>query len=601
VLPSASPRLTRAQVQHRNRRRSRRRSRWSVVPWLLALATLALRLVTAATGPTDWDSAQYASAVRHFDVTHGQPQPPGYWFYVESGRLLHSVAGMGIITSLVLVSALASSLAVGLTAVAGRDLGGQWVGLVAGTVVALSPFAWFSGSTVATYSFDMVACSLLIILAWRARPGSWHGVYAVGALGLLAGFRQSIVAAFALVAIIAVIASTRRLGQLAITVVVGAGAVAAWLVPMVASQPGGFQAWLHATRMESSGAAHQTSVLDHAPGAATNFGTFAAYTALALGPLAVLALVAGLLLLIRWGLSTIAHRTTDAGTPVDRRPGPTTTAGEDLETSGHPPTGAVRPWYQSRAAVLGAAIVPPVLIVTVIEFAKGGYLLAYLPAATIALLLPLGALNRRTSDRGRSPIWVVLTSLAVAAVVLVGTQRYVSAGAVIPEGWTRGSSSVWLDQPRYQAPYATTAASIRLTDSMDAALGELGSVVHSGGDVVVFDTIDGGQNLYRNAGWEVPRARIALIGTNQVLYNQVHGSLFYAQRSQLAVAPGGSVLLVASPALPGLGQLTAHGDAISVVTPNIGGYRVWRVRAGVSLLGVPVVATSGPRPLGRGV
>ncbi len=33
--------------------------------------------------------------------------------------------------------------------------------------------------------------SLLIILAWRARPGSWHGVGAVVALGLLAGFRQS--------------------------------------------------------------------------------------------------------------------------------------------------------------------------------------------------------------------------------------------------------------------------------------------------------------------------------------------------------------------------------------------------------------------------
>src|SRR5664279_2223467 len=160
-------------------RQSRERSGATAMPWLVGAGTLALRLATAASGPTDWDSAQYASAVRHFDITHGQPQPPGYWLYVESGRLLHSVTGMGTIASLVLVSALASALAVGVTTVAGRDLGGRWVGLVAGVVVALSPFAWFSGSIVATYSFDMVACSLLVIFAWRARPNSWHGVCAV--------------------------------------------------------------------------------------------------------------------------------------------------------------------------------------------------------------------------------------------------------------------------------------------------------------------------------------------------------------------------------------------------------------------------------------
>ena len=52
--------------------------------------------------------------------------------------------------------------------------------------------------------------------------------------------------------------------------------------------------------------------------------------------------------------------------------------------------------------ILGAAIIPPVLVVTLIQFAKGGYLLAYLPAAVILLLLPLGALNR-TSTPGRAP------------------------------------------------------------------------------------------------------------------------------------------------------------------------------------------------------
>ena len=82
-----------------------------------------------------------------------------------------------------LVSALASALASGLVVVAGRDLGGRWVGLAAGVLVATSPFAWFSGSIVSTYSFDLVLSPLLIILAWRARPHSWHGAAALVALG----------------------------------------------------------------------------------------------------------------------------------------------------------------------------------------------------------------------------------------------------------------------------------------------------------------------------------------------------------------------------------------------------------------------------------
>ena len=116
----------------------------------MAAAALVLRLVTAAKGPTDWDSAQYASAVNHFDVTHGQPQPPGYWLYVEAGRLVKSLSGLGAVHSLVVVAAVASAAGAGLAVVAGRDLGGRWTGIAAGVIVASSPFTWFSGSIVST-------------------------------------------------------------------------------------------------------------------------------------------------------------------------------------------------------------------------------------------------------------------------------------------------------------------------------------------------------------------------------------------------------------------------------------------------------------------
>ncbi len=563
------------------------------MPWLVGVAALVLRLATAANGPTDWDSAQYAAAVTHFDVTHGQPQPPGYWLYVESGRWVTHLTGLSVIHSLVLVAALASALGAGLTAAAGRDLGGWWVGLAAGSVVAASPFAWFNGSIAATYSFDVVACSSLIILARRARPGSWHGVAAIGALGVLVGFRQSIIQSFALLALIAVVGATRRWGQLALTALAGAVAVGIWFLPMALDQPGGAGTWLRATRAEAAGAARATSILDHAAGGATNLGTFAAFTAVALAPLAVLAGLAGLALLARRLVRYLVRPTPGSahGLSTTDRPGPTATPEW------------VRPWYQSRASILGAAIVPPVAEVALVQFAKGGYLLAYLSAAVIALLLPVAALARPSTGSPRSsPFWLIVTSIGVALVVLLGAQRYLSGNGVLPQRFVRSTGALWLQQPRYQAPYSDTRTAIRTADAIDDALVALGHSIRPGPDVVVFDTVDGGSTIYRNAGWALPFDRIALVTPGRVLYNEQHGALYYASGATVAVGPSGSVLLVASPALPGLASLTAQGYALPIDTPQlIGGYRVWQVLPGVAILGVRVVEQAGPRPLGHGI
>jgi hypothetical protein len=558
---------------------------------LVAAAALVVRLVTAAKGPTDWESAQYVSAVNHFDVTHGQPQPPGYWLYVEAGRLVKSLSGVSAVHSLVVVAAIASAVGAGLAVVAGRDLGGRWMGIATGLIVASSPFAWFSGSIVSTYSFDAVAGSLLIILAWRARPGSWHGVGAIVALGLLAGFRPSIVQAFAILAILAIVGSTRRWSRLVITVVAGAASVAVWMIPMALQQPGGIGTWIRATRVEATGAAQATSILDHAPGGHLNLGTFAGYSVVALAPLAAVALLAGVVLLVR---GAVRHRTSEAGGTV---PDPEADGAETWS----------RPWYQSKAAVLTAAILPPVAIVALVQFAKGGYLLAYLPAAVIALLLPLSALTQRVRRRGSaprsSPFWLVLTSLAVAGLVALGAQRFLDGNGVLPQQWLKPTTGgLWLQQARYQAPYADTRATITGADAIDTALAGLAPSVNPARDVVVFDTVDGGANIYRNAGYALPNLRIALIQPDGVLYNQVHGALYYAKGNSVAAAPSGSIILVASPTLPGLASLVAQGYALPVATPRpIGGYRVWQLLPGTTILGVHLISRVGPRPLGGGI
>jgi len=588
------------------------------LPWAVALATLISRLATAAVGPTDWDSAQYAAAVARFDVTHGRPQPPGYFLYAVAGRLVHG-SGSGTISSLVLVSAVASALGAGLVVVAGRDLGGRWVGLAAGLLVATSPFAWFSGSVVATYSFDLVAAPLLIILAWRARPHSWHGAAALASLGLLAGFRQSVLQAFALLALVAVVGSVRRLREAATAALAGVGAVAVWFVPMVLAQPGGAPAWIRATRLEALGAVRATSVLDHAPGGGTNLGTVAAYTTLAFAPLAALALVSGGVLGVRALVRASRRRPAPPAevTAPARAPGATHLMGTPTADHRGRPSW-VRPWYQSRSAILTAAIVPPLAIVAFVQFAKGGYLLAYLPGAVIALLLvPAALLGGRTPgpggpgpDAGGSGTggtggawtWRAVATLAVVAIAAVGAERFLTGTGVLPGTASTAAHGLWLTQARYQAPYPDTRATIRSADAFDAGLAALGPRLHPDRDVLVLDSVDGGTTYYRNAGWALPLDRVTLIVPGAAIYNERSGSLYYTAARTVPVGIGGAVYLIAPPSLPGLDQLAERAQAVQVrLKRPIGDYLVWRISPGAQVLGVRVVEERGTRPLGAGL
>ncbi len=572
-----------------------------LTPWVIGVATLVGRLVTAAHGPTDWDSAQYVAAVSRFDVTHGRPQPPGYWLYVEAGRLLHET-GVGTVQSLVLVAAVASAAAAGLTVVAGRDLGGRWVGILAGVLVATSPFAWFSGSTVAVYSFDLAIAPLLIILAWRARPHSWHGAGALLALALVTGFRQSAGAMFLPLALLAVLGSVRRTREALTAVGLGLAALAAWVVPMALAQPGGITTWLRASRIESQGAADATSVLEHASGSSVNLGTFAAYTTVALLPLAALAMVAAFGLGVR-ALVRAVRRTDDAdvapGGPVADRHAhdavPRTTGPRHRRRP--PPWG--RPWYQSRTAILVAATVPPMAIVALVQFAKGGYLLSYLPGTVIALLLaPAALLHSRPGHRAWARAWGVVATAAVVAIAVFGADRFLTAGGVLPFRTQFGAHGLWFTQARYQAPFDDTLAHIRSVDRIDAQLARLGASVHPTTDVIVIDSLDGGESFFRQAGSILPSQHIVLVSPGTSEYAEYGGSLYYDGRSTVAVAPGGSVYLIASPALRGLDELTS-GQATLVPHARIAGYLVWRITPGASILGVPIVTTDVPLPLGN--
>jgi hypothetical protein len=416
---------------------------------LIGLVTFVLRLSYAASRPTDGDASLLVAGSTHFDVARRTPPAPGAWLYVASGHALHVVFGLSPVAGLVLLAALASAAAAALTCVAGTVLGGRWVGIAAGGLLATAPVSWFAGATVSTASFAAFLAALLVVLARRARPHGFHGVAAVAVLGLGAGVRLSVLPAFALLAAIAVVASVRTVGQLLATGLAAAASLAVWVVPLLFIQPGGLRTWLHAVHVHISHAAHASSVFA-APsaGVLTNIGTFGGWSVVTLAPLLVLAVLAVLAL---------------AGARLaTRQPG----GNASLRIWGAPTEPAdriERPRYQGTGVILLAALVPPLAVVTLGKFTGGGAVLSYLVPATVLLLLPVARLLHHRAGAVRRTA-VIVATLAVAAIVAVNVQRFVAAPGILPAAVPRHDGGLWISKARYQAPYRDTAAAIRAAD-----------------------------------------------------------------------------------------------------------------------------------------
>jgi hypothetical protein len=423
---------------------------------VIGLATFILRLSYAASKPTDPNGLSLVRGSLHFDVSRGNPVAPGSWLYVAAGHAIHVVSGLSSVSSLVLLAALASAGAAGLTCVAGTALGGRWIGIAAGGLVASAPVSWFAGSVVSTYSFDAFLAALLVILARRARPYRAHGVAAVFALGLGAGFQLSVVAFFIVLAAIAVMASVRTVGQLLSVAAAAVGSVAIWFVPMIVIQPGGLHAWFHALHVQISTASHTSSVFAaSSSGVVTNIGTFGGWSLVSLGPTLAVAVVAVVVLAV--ARLVTGHR---GGNVALRIWSSTSEQREAVDL----------PRYQTTGAVLGAALIPPIAVVTLGRFSGGGAVLGYLVPATVLLLLPVARLLHHR-NWGLRRTTAVVASLLLVGAVAVNVQRFVAAPGILPTSVIRQHPSLWISQTRYQAPYAETAAAIRAADRRSAQAG----------------------------------------------------------------------------------------------------------------------------------
>jgi len=522
------------------------RSWFPLVPVVLAAVAFVLRVRWWAHQPTEWDSVHLIWGLDHFNVVQYWPHPPGYWLYEEMGRGVRATTNLDGLHTLLLIGAVASAATVGLTCWVGTRIAGRWVGVAAALLLLTSPFSWFYGSVVSTYSFDALFAVLLLWVAWRAQPGYGSGISAGVLLGLAGGFRQSSLVLLAPLALVAVLRGGRSVRRLAAATLALGAAISAWLVPAALQQPGGLSVLLSQGRITFDSAARLTSVLIGARDAYSNIVAALVATAVAVGfafaipVLAVGQRVAG------QGPGRF-HRPSD---PADRlrRPGP--------------------------ASLLVLAILPGLLEATLIHFGKLGYLLVFLPALLLLVLLPA---------RGLRGAWRILASVAIAATCLYNAERFLRAPALIP--LRVADRSGFLAEGRNGGPIALTAAEIRRLDADQVQYRDLARVFDPSRDVLVFDLDNAGWR-YRYSEYQLPQFTSYFLrddASSEVALERAH--LYDPQRTIL-VPPGGVAILVLGGITPEIATLVAAGQVHAVQLSS--GPIVWTAVPGTRVLGTTI-------------
>jgi hypothetical protein len=511
------------------------------VPWALAIAAMLLYQPFVARYPTEWDGVQLTLGLDHFDVTEHSPHPPGYWLYVALGRLVRALTPLSGVASLRLVAALAAAATVGLTWVLGKELGGRWLAWAGAAFLLTSPFMLFYGASVSTYPFDGLLSVVLLLLAWRARPGSGHAIAAALILGVGAGLRQTSLIVLAPVLAVAAWRSIRSWRAAAATVVSLALGILAWLVPTALEQPGGLERYVSFSRefvgpiLKTSSALHGATHNDFI----RNVGEATAFTLAGVGLLLPITLV-GLI-----------------------------------------------PWRRRRrgaAALLTLAVALPLGAVIVIQYGKEGYLLAYLPALALLLLWPAS---------GEPRVRRYLAGAVLAAMCAVNLARFVSAPALLPAR-ALDRPSLWFTQGRHGAPFNVTAHQLRRVDDDTEAYLALGRVFEPGRDVLVYVT-GNGNHRFRYGTYTLPEFVVHWVTAGADSVTGRHRRVLSEGDHTIEVPAGGEAVFVLDVDTPEIRAATAAGRVRPVRLPT--GPTVWAAGPGVVLFGVAVVAGQPRAPL----
>jgi len=216
---------------------------------LLFAVTVVTRLPFTSRFLYNWDAVQYALGTENYNIAYHQPHPPGYLLYVAAGKALNLLTDDPN-RSFILLSILASGLAVSSLYLFGARAMGERDGAYAALLLLFNPVFWFYGEITSTYTLE---CLMAILIGWtcfRVRDGQHHLAPWVGVvLAAAGGIRQGTAI---LLLPLAVFSLRRAPARYLLAAAVGFVSVTiAWLLPML-HLAGGLGSYLEATTQLSA-------------------------------------------------------------------------------------------------------------------------------------------------------------------------------------------------------------------------------------------------------------------------------------------------------------------------------------------------------------
>ncbi len=189
----------------------------------------------------NWDAANFALGIRHYDVTLHQPHPPGYPYFVGLGSVFGLVFGDPN-TGLQATAVLLECLAVAAVLLLGTQMFSFRAGLAAALLLLGSVTFWTYGEVALAYPALAAFSTLTALFAFETTVLKRDRAVACGfAYTLGAGFRPDL-ALFLLPLLLACCyRQPRRKALLALAV--GFGGVFAWLLPVALLSGGIDQYW----------------------------------------------------------------------------------------------------------------------------------------------------------------------------------------------------------------------------------------------------------------------------------------------------------------------------------------------------------------------
>jgi hypothetical protein len=227
---------------------------------ILTLLTLLSRIPFVGHFLYNWDSVQFALALKKFDITQHQPHPPGYFFYVMLGKLINYFIQDPNL-SFIILSIIMSILAIIFFYFFCLNLynHSETKALVITLFFLFSPIFWFFGEVASTYIADALFSILISFLIWQTITKKKNYSFLVSIiLGLASGIRNSLIVLF-LPLWLLMLLQLRPFKKILFNSLLLILSAFSWLLPLI-NLSGGFKSYFETTSSLFNYVGQKTSI-----------------------------------------------------------------------------------------------------------------------------------------------------------------------------------------------------------------------------------------------------------------------------------------------------------------------------------------------------